>query len=233
MNIIATIINSVPEPLATALLTAMFTGIMVFFLQKRIEHSFAEKMEQFKVKLQQSLFEHQTKFERHHEKAVEALEGLYQRILVISDKYEETIYECTDFYKNNREFISSMNLRVLGLAGKNIDYLQSKTNDFSAYFDSNRLFLSASSIREIKSIHLRAEALVQLVPHYMDLLSSFDHTSLVYMRHLNAALETLDFYKSGIEDEWDFLSLFSAFVEEMNRQTEKLEYLYKSVADIQ
>ena len=49
MDTIANIISSVPEPLATAILTATITGIVIFILQKRIENSFAEKLETFRT----------------------------------------------------------------------------------------------------------------------------------------------------------------------------------------
>jgi len=65
MDLIATIINSIPEPLAIALITSTFTGIVVYFVQKRIEKTYSSELEQFKIDLQKSLFEHQTKFERH------------------------------------------------------------------------------------------------------------------------------------------------------------------------
>lgn len=234
MDTIATIIHSIPEPLAIAVLTATFSGIVVYFVQKRIESAYSSKLEEFRVNLQKSLFEHQTKFVRHHTKAVETLELLYQKLIVISNRYEELVDSAISFYKQNQKFVQPMDLRLLGLNPKDIDDLHSKSKDFFSCFDSNRLYFPASSIREIIGIRKRIDILIQLLPYYMGLLVDFDDASLEYFNRLNESIEQFDFIKHRtIEDEWDFLPLFYDFADEMNRQTERLENLYKSVSDIQ
>jgi hypothetical protein len=203
------------------IISSIVSNFMFYRYKKRIETSFAE-----------SLFEHQTKFERHHQKTSETLESLYQIIIVISDKYEKTVYGCTNFYKNNLEFIHFMDMQYLNLEMKDIEYLKSKSDEFSSCFNSNRLYLSPSSIRAIKSIHHRVDGLIQVVPHYVKLLFDFDDTSPEFMYRLNESIEKLDLGSHRIVDIWGFMLLFSDFVEEMNRQAEKLEFLYKSIADI-
>ncbi|RPJ64481.1 MAG: hypothetical protein EHM20_18355 [Alphaproteobacteria bacterium] len=122
----------------------------------------------------------------------------------------------------------------MGLEPKDIEDIQSKSDDFSAYFDSNRLYFPNSSIREIQSIHGRVESLIKLMQYFMGLLVDFDDASPEYLRQLNHSLNTLDFVKRKvIKDERDFLLLFSEFAQEMNRQAERLEYLYKTIVDIQ
>lgn len=203
------------------IITGIVSNLMFFRYQKKIESSFA-----------QSLSEHQTKFERQHQKAAETLECLYKEIIVICDKYEQVVYGVAAFYRENLEYLKTMNLRLLGLDMRDIEYLKSKSNDFYNYFDSNRLFLSPSSISTIKFIHLRVQTLIITTPLLVDLLFDFDDSSPEFMSRLKETIKILDFTTYTINDVWDYLWVFSDCAEETKRQAEKLESLYKSIADI-
>jgi len=59
-----------------AFVTAAIGGIVLYRIQKKIDNSY---------------FEHQTKFVRNHQKQVETLETLYQKFLIFADRFGNDI----------------------------------------------------------------------------------------------------------------------------------------------
>ena len=69
----------------TALTNALIFGIFIHYYQKKTESMFAKELEQFKVQLQYSNFEEQTKFAQLHTKRVEVLETLFQKFDTLTE----------------------------------------------------------------------------------------------------------------------------------------------------
>ena len=79
--------NPITLMLLTVVANALVTGIIVYLIQKKIEHAYTKQMEEFKASIQYSLFEQQTRFTRIHEKRAETLETLYQKFSLFADAF--------------------------------------------------------------------------------------------------------------------------------------------------
>jgi len=81
--ILTTIINII--------ITGLVGGIIIYRIQKKIDAT-----------IQKSLFEHQTKFVRNHQKRVEALEALYNEIVSFEKlmSFQEVVFSCIFNYIN-------------------------------------------------------------------------------------------------------------------------------------
>jgi len=99
---------------------------MIFLrYQKKIENSFAT-----------SLFEHQTKFVRNHEKMVETLETLYKKYEVFVSHYMDMQ---GSIVSGDIEFFSDEQKQEFFNAS--VGMLYSDISDFSQYYRNNRLYL--------------------------------------------------------------------------------------------
>ena len=227
MDTIAAIINSLPEPLATAILTATFTGLVIFFLQKRVENSFAKKLEEFKANLQLSNFEQQTKFVKLHEKKVEVLETLYRMFLPIPTEYNNYTIEELYSYSENIPLLES--IQKQRSSPVNVENLRVKLDEFWNYFVSNRVFFSDKTIDEIEGIYRKTQALIKIVPSYVLLLLNFGDFGTEVIHDIDKELKTLDLKITQIDKKEDFLVFVHELADEMKRQAKKLEKLYRSV----
>ncbi len=126
--------NTITTVVVTVLANAIVTGIIVYFLQKKIEHSFARKMEEFKASIQYSIFEQQTKFKMIHEKRVEALESLCGKYKVFCEAMRKDLDKFSTSY-----FFIANDRKLLGKFGF-IPF--QRLSEFWEYFEKNRLFLS-------------------------------------------------------------------------------------------
>jgi len=115
------VINSIPEALATAILTAVFTGLLLFYFQKRTENSFAK-----------SLFEYQTKYEISLPNRLKTLESLHNKFIDFVDKFLDVANyqnkDITDVYPKLEAF--ELHLRysrryLLEEEGKDLDDIYS------------------------------------------------------------------------------------------------------------
>src|SRR6266540_2226555 len=65
--------------LVNIIITGLISGVAVYRIQRKIDSSFASKLEKFRAGLQYSNFEQQTKFAATYPKRVEALQALYEK----------------------------------------------------------------------------------------------------------------------------------------------------------
>jgi hypothetical protein len=133
MNNAVNFLDFIPVSLATAIFTTTFTGIVVYFLQKRIENKFAR-----------SLFEFQKKFSINHEKEIETLKLLYQKFLVLSKEFRNLsrrILNSSHDIKESQEEIEEA-----------IENFWQEMNSYDEYFMENRIFLPNDTARKVASL---------------------------------------------------------------------------------
>ncbi len=162
----------------TVLANAIVTGIIVYLIQKKIENSFAKKMEEFKSSLQYSNFEQQTKFARIHEKRTETLETLHQKFALFANTCEKMIHA--------KDIEQQANVM-----GKLIDFWQ--------YFLANRLFIPDSLEAEIGKTF--GDAVMLIGSASATFYPSDKQTShLVFLDELNEQTRNIEkLYKSVAE----------------------------------
>jgi hypothetical protein len=131
--------NPITLMILTVLANATITGIIGYFIQKKIENSFAKKIEEFRASLQYSIFEQQTKFAKIHPKRVEILENLHQKFILFADTCGKMMHE--------RDIKQQVDV-----TGKLIGFWE--------YFVANRLFMPDSLESEIEKIFTEAVELV-------------------------------------------------------------------------
>src|SRR5258705_9572997 len=125
--------NQTTLTIITIAANAIITGIIVYTIQKKIENALAKRMEEFKINLQYSLFEQQTKFKRIHEKRVETLETLYQKFTVFRLELVRILYDAVSACK--------LSGNQLTINDKEIKECTKKLDDFNHYFINSRLYL--------------------------------------------------------------------------------------------
>jgi len=191
---VADFVKALPDALATAVVTILLTGGLLFLFQENIKSLFAR-----------SLFEHQTKFVLNHAKAVETLETLYQKFKILTDALETWINQ----------------VRLLFGPGKpkidRADYLEKRKSmraafdDFWDYFQAHRLYLSTELIHEVWEIYNEVTHTTSMIEMAMD----------------------PDELPSSDEGLIDYLASIERMAAGVYGQTEKLEKLYKSIAEAQ
>lgn len=134
------------EILATAILTAVFTGLLLFYFQRRIENSFAEKIEQFKTDLQKELIEHQTKFSTTYPKALEVLEIGYQKLSALPRMI-------SDFHSQLSKSNQPLDPKKIGEMRSEI---LNACFEYAKYIDDNRRYIPIEIITELEKSHQKA-----------------------------------------------------------------------------
>lgn len=131
MGFWTTIINAFPQSLAIAILTSVFTGLLIFYFQKRINKSFDEKMAQFKTDLQKELVEHQIKFSKTFPRTLEILEEGNKRLRDLSQYFSNVFQEAINIdHPLSTEEIKEKNDAVIVAV-----------REFSKYFNDNKMYL--------------------------------------------------------------------------------------------
>jgi hypothetical protein len=207
--------NPITLMLLTVVANALVTGIIVYLIQKRIERSYTRQMEEFKASLQYSNFEQQTKFAKIHEKRVETLETLYQKYSLIRDSF--------------REIIGELNIaeNKYKMEGSKYSPHRELLDDFRFYFETNRLFLTPETSGEINEICLTAER----VNVALRLLFVEHEKTSEAILWANAYLHDLRNVDILNPKKPNYTKLLSQMYRKIQEQTQRLETIYKSVAD--
>lgn len=214
MDTIATIINSIPEPLATAIIT----GIVIFFLQKRMENSFAEKLETFKTNLQSSLFEHQTAFSRTYLKRGDSLEALYQKFVNFSEDFKRICFDVTFPY--GKSFKEEPNITP-----DDYQNCETKLNDFWQDFTKNRLYLPSELVFEISEIYWYSKNILSLLLLIIP-SNKFDADLIKFI--MNTSLRETPLNENMVNwEKPDFSFLLTQMIIQIELQVQKLDRLYK------
>lgn len=154
--------------------------------------------------IQKSLFEHQTKFVQLHAKRIETLETLYQKFRIFTFALEKLI-STTNWARIKRQEINQETYK------ENEKNVQRALYDFWNYFNANRLYLSSELIHEIWII-------------YHDV--GIDNATIL------AALDP-DEMPDSHEAQLNASTKINTIANRIYSQTDKLENLYKSVAEAQ
>ncbi len=207
---ITAIIKALPDAIATAIVTVLLAGGILFIFQKKIENSFAK-----------SLFEHQTKFSKTYKDRMETLENLYQKFTIYKVDFSHMVEEASKLGYFPEKFSTTVSTMIM----EN----RRKYEEFRTYFASNRLYLSDNTCTEIHHLLARHDLMDMAI--YM----FFDDIPEGFIKVGNNAIKALNFEvdsKSDFERP-DFLSLILQTEKEVQSQAETLERLYKSVAEAQ
>lgn len=215
--------NPITTIIVTVLGNAIVTGIIVYFIQKK-----------FEAKLQKSLFEHQTKFSRTYPKTLEVLETLHQKLLNYSSSCSVLMYQIESKISGWQAILSDEEFRT-----KEQDLL-TKFAGCSAYLDENRIYIPDRSIGELENIINELHAL----DFYRTVCTSFleqpaedfpilvrdviaGRYSLSFLRFINES----PFQNINPKDKDAPIILIRTIRDKVNKLPERLEKLYKSVAE--
>ena len=77
--------------LLNALTTPMFLSVLAFVAKSAVEKWLARNLEKYKVELQSTAFEHQTRFTKLHEQRAAVITELYQRMDRIRQLWEASV----------------------------------------------------------------------------------------------------------------------------------------------
>jgi hypothetical protein len=193
--------------LVNIIITGLISGVAVYRIQRKIENSFAEKLERFKSDLAYSTFEQQTKFARLHEKRVQSLEALYEKYKIFIDASNRWI-EVIDRHMMGNALLLNQTIDIdqhLKIQRE----VQAKLNDCLNHFETNRLLFSVDLVNEIWHIFFEAGNAHSLIVMALD------------PAELPSSLEAWSNYRIKIEK----------FYNQLSDQAEKVENIYRSVAD--
>jgi hypothetical protein len=218
---IAAIIKALPDAIATAIVTVLLTGGILFVFQKQIESLFARQMEKFRAKLQYENFEQQTKFSRTYQNRVETLANLYQRFIIYKTDFNHMVHEASQLGHSPESISTTVSAMIMENRGK--------YEEFRMYFENNRLYLPDNISTAIRDLLLRHD-LMYLAIHMFS-----DDRPESFIKVGNSAIKALGF-EVNVESDFErpeFLSLIWQMDKEVYTQAERLERLYKSVAEAQ
>src|SRR5688572_33354526 len=102
----AEIIKALPNAIATAVVTVLLSGVILFLFQKKIEDYFARRLIKYSSDLQKELAQDQLRFSRNYPKTLDILKALYEKFTIFADTFSESLVAKNDF-KAKREYASA------------------------------------------------------------------------------------------------------------------------------
>lgn len=206
------------EPYLT-LFTIAINTLITYFLLNRQEKRLAEKA-----------FQQQVKFQRSHEKRMEVLENLYQKVLAFqrafSDELGKIIY--ADYSAEGikpLEWTAANIARLKGfLAG------EEERQECLTYLKDNRIYLPNSMATEIDST-IRKTFFAYKIIMFVHYFSHFDlettiHFLNVQIEESGNVISKIDPYDPNLSHLLEQLRLY------VSACTDTVEALYRSAADI-
>jgi len=212
------------------IISGLVGGIVIYVIQKKIDAT-----------IQKSLFEHQTKFSAIHPKRMEALENLCRKFVVYQTEFRTMILNAfrVDYVdkhgktqiKKNRGIEETVKQICTVVSGGMLDN-EKKFTDFRTYFETNRIFLAPPTCTEIDNILSRHDSIEWAMQIYLE---DVPVEGLEFSRREIKELFKIEIDADSERKEYLTLvyQLTNRLYDEVNRQAEKLEKLYKSVADVQ
>jgi hypothetical protein len=210
------------DPIALILITAFLNGAVstgIFLrVQKNIESSFTEKLEEFKTSLRKEEIAYQIKFSRSYPKALEVLETFtkkFQHQVAVFCLMCEDHPPTKDKDPDNELLFKRQDEHSIPLA------------DCKLYYDNNRLFLNDTASNEIDDILEQTKKL------------NLALTMLDFVFHMPGGKRIILEKFASLRDEeiatdvndYDFLDNFAlALRDEMRKLLRQVEKLYRSVA---
>lgn len=194
----------------TVVLNGLVTGIIVVWFGKRLES-----------RLGRQNFEYQTKFTQVHAKRIETLEYLYLKFVKAAKKFSSLMVEAFEAYNTIYELEVSKHRDV-----------ELEIDDAGKYFLNNRLFLDAKTITEIEGVFDRQTLFRFLIKYIEAYAKSPSPEQVEHIRYFITQLhldENMDMEKEL--ETGDLVAVVFNFAGIMANDVERLEHLYKSVAD--
>ena len=201
--------------IVNTIITGLVGGIVIYTIQKKIDAT-----------IQKSLFEHQTKFARIHQKRVETLETVYRKFLNFAEGFTGSVLKALNYGIASNE-VTKINMDDF----EDFDDHREEIEDCWTYFMNNRLFLSANASKELRNI-LRGAQSMPIIIDYM-LFNKFEKSP--HLAHLVNSMVKVS--QGGLSEldlhEPNFALMLHEMVQKVNSDTLTLEILYRSVADIE
>ncbi len=207
----------------TVLANAIVTGVIVYLIQKKIDNSFAKKMEEVRVNLQKSLIEHQIKISRTYPKSLEVLEAFnekFQYFLMLSSWSSRL----TEKLFSSKEVVAQEDL--MDLDKKEIKAI----GDCETYLLHNRIYLPDDSVRELEEIMNRSRTLCFHLSFCRHLSQKPEELFPLWLEFEVTRGEPL-FEKINPADKNAAIVFIQIIRDETNKLSVRLEKHYKSVAD--
>jgi hypothetical protein len=213
--------------LVQIVVTFIVGGLVIYFIQKKIDKANAQQLEKFKADLQLANFEQQAKFTSSHAKTVETLQTLYKKLALYVAGCHELIQRTSAYlYAGGEKNVSTSEYEKLSV------YL----TEFWAYFIENRIFLPDDTDQKVQAIYTWIkfvhEEAYQNLPDGK--IGEYSFPSLKYslkdyeQRFIHKYSE--EDWKE-IEDYEDF-KLFGLMQLILHQRLEEMEDIYRSVAGL-
>jgi len=210
--------------LVNFMVTGLIGGLLLYRIQKRIDISFAEKLEQFKASLQKSSVEHQIKFSITYPKTLEILETYRKKLVHYSNVLEKS-HSTVNEALSKSEMLSDENCQRM------IDEIYGALTEFYIYSQENRLYLPDELVLELRDISYKVESMNSVSVQLLYLPREPTEKYFDEVKRLSKLIHfPIALYYNQPEDEWADI-LIGHTQEEVEKQIEKLEKLYKSVAE--
>ena len=195
------------------ILSGLIGGIVIYTIQKKIDAT-----------IQKSVFEYQTKFSRTHPKILETLEG-----------YNQIILNCSNLsysFGMGIVFLLTGEVEVdIGEMKARRDELFATTGDSSRFMMNNRLHLPDSLIEELDKITYTAFKLILVSVANWDV---HDKPAEEIIKHFYEASMFIGVsYEPTDSKAKDFELLVKKIGKEYHKLLNRLEKIYKSVAEAQ
>jgi hypothetical protein len=134
-------------------LEVVITGVLLYVIQKIFDERASRRLEEFKANLQSAAFEHETRFEKLHERQAEVIAELYKGLVQIQSSL--------------RSFAHAMDSDILSHTKGEEGIATKETIDaFWDYFQEHRIYLPESLGKKIDEFHR------QSMLAYIDLFSA-------------------------------------------------------------
>jgi hypothetical protein len=197
--------------------SSIVSNLIFYRYQKKIDDLYNKQMEEFRKRLEYVNYEKQIKFTKNYERTVETLDILYKKFVDFSVGFSYILRKI-EIHEN----IYKINFHEYKLNSQ-------KLEEFKQCFLKNRQYIPSEVQDGIKEIYFAASVLHLL----MALL--FNNATILTPEHFEyannyiqrfAEIDTINARKP------EYSKIIVQMDKEMNGLSEKLETLYKSVAEV-
>jgi hypothetical protein len=212
-------INSIALIIVTAVINLAISNFVFLRYQKKIENSFAK-----------SLFEHNTKFLRSHEKAVETLDNLFKKYVDFETSMRKTLNNAFDLFDSPYD----QNRIVQQLLELSNIYI-----DFRSYYHANSLYLSEDVNDFFTRVSFINKALYEIVEKILMMPSknnqpdtlSKDIETVNFLIKLISELTKVNLFIFDPKNPEMIRILYPQVFEVLNKQNKLMQGLYKSLLE--
>ncbi len=201
----------------TSLTSALITGVVVYLIQKSIENSFTKKLEEFRARLELSVFQKQTKFTKNYQESTKTILDFHQKLVTIRNDFDNYVIL---YKKAKNEKKSSGNKAVIN---KQVDKIDHDLSDLINFKDKNNIHLSQEL--SMKTDELAAKITLFFVYLSTAQISKNKPEIIQHIVGMNEILK-IDISESAFQNITD---LHQQIISNINQLIDEFENLYRDI----